>query len=318
MRDDGTLWCNLGDSFANDGKWGGSTGGKHVGALHGNGSVGRLKRKTGLKAKDLIGIPWRVALALQADGWWLRSEIIWAKGLSFCDTYAGSVMPDSVRDRVTRSHEQVFMLTKKARYYFDAEAVKEKTTGNAHSRGNGLHPKVAPAGSGIKQNESFSVAITHPVSTRNLRSVWAINPEASSRKHYAGWPSRLVAPMIKAGTSERGVCGACLSPYERMVEKGEYDKTATQGQQAWPTGSGGNHNDSHGGFSRRDTKTTGWRATCDCPPADPVPATVLDPFAGTGTTARVARRLGRHAAIVDRSGDYVEMAQESLAQHELF
>ena len=101
LRDDGTLWLNLGDSFASDDKWGGSSGGKHVTALHGNTGVGRGKRNTGLKSKDLVGIPWMVAFALRADGWWLRSEIIWAKD---------NPMPESVKDRPTKAHEQVFLV----------------------------------------------------------------------------------------------------------------------------------------------------------------------------------------------------------------
>jgi hypothetical protein len=116
LRDDGTLWLNLGDSYANDGKWGGSTGGKHVSSLHGDSGVGRQKRSTGLKPKDLIGIPWRVAFALQADGWYLRQDIIWAKP---------NPMPESVRDRCTKAHEYVFLLSKGPRYYFDTEAIAE-------------------------------------------------------------------------------------------------------------------------------------------------------------------------------------------------
>jgi DNA modification methylase len=103
LRDDGTLWLNLGDSYANDTKWGGSTSGKHVEALHGNNGIGRGKRDTGLKAKDLCGIPWRLAFALQADGWVLRSEIIWSKP---------NPMPESVADRPTKAHEQLFLFSK--------------------------------------------------------------------------------------------------------------------------------------------------------------------------------------------------------------
>ncbi len=115
LTDDGTLWLNLGDSYANDGKWGGSSGGKHVTALHGNSGIGRGKKDTGLKPKDLIGIPWRVAFALQADGWYLRADNVWAKP---------NGMPESVSDRTTRSHEYVFHLSKSARYFHDGEAVR--------------------------------------------------------------------------------------------------------------------------------------------------------------------------------------------------
>lgn len=319
LRDDGTLWLNLGDSFNSSG--GHTSLGGSSSARNGRSSLEAQAQMKGakvahLKTKDLIGIPWRVAFALQADGWWLRSEIVWAKGLSFCESYAGSVMPESVTDRPTRAHEQVFLLTKKSKYFFDHIAVREKTTGNAHSRGNGLHPRVAPAGSGIKQNESWSSATRHLVSMRNLRSVWAINPEPSPFAHYSAWPSRLVAPMIRAGTSERGVCPACMAPYERVVEK----TTASPGQQPGYNRDSGARNDGDraGHWVDASTKTTGWRPTCSCEAGEPVPATVLDPFAGTGTTADVARRLGRHAVMIDRSGDYVEMQREQTAQTELF
>ncbi|MFH1980211.1 MAG: DNA methyltransferase, partial [Pseudomonadota bacterium] len=101
LRKDGTVWLNLGDSYANDTKWGGKTGGKHVSSLHGE-PIGRTKRNTGLKPNDLCGIPWRAALALQADGWWLRSDIIWHKP---------NPMPESCKDRPTKSHEYVFLLS---------------------------------------------------------------------------------------------------------------------------------------------------------------------------------------------------------------
>lgn len=107
LHDDGTLWLNLGDSYANDGKWGGSSSGKHRAALHGNTSIGRGRTSTGAKPKDLLGIPWRVAFALQAEGWWLRSAIVWHKP---------NPMPESVRDRPTSAYEMVFLMAKSQQY----------------------------------------------------------------------------------------------------------------------------------------------------------------------------------------------------------
>src|SRR3974390_3801439 len=134
LRKDGTLWLNMGDSYA--------TGAGAVGQCPGGGKQGgnwqglmtspNRMPQIGLKAKDLCGIPWRLAFALQADGWYLRSEIIWHKP---------NPMPESVTDRPTKAHEYVFLMSKSERYYYDAEAIKEDVTGNAHSRGNGLNPK---------------------------------------------------------------------------------------------------------------------------------------------------------------------------------
>ncbi len=174
LRPDGSLWLNLGDSYAgswgaqdhrvtesNDPSWHGSQIKNHPKRSSQTGTI----RDAGLKPKDLCGIPWRVAFALQADGWWLRQDIIWSKP---------NPMPESVTDRCTKSHEYMFLLTKSARYFYDAEAIKEDVTGNAHARGNGVNPKCTEPGSGIKQNSSFSGAVNELVSIRNKRSVWTV------------------------------------------------------------------------------------------------------------------------------------------------
>ncbi len=125
--DDGTLWLNLGDSYANDTKWGGSTSGKHAQAVHGNSGIGRRRTNTGLKSKDLMGIPWRLAFALQDDGWYLRQDIIGHKP---------NPMPESVRDRCTKAYEYLFLLSKSPRYYFDHEAMREQASGRLPVRAN--------------------------------------------------------------------------------------------------------------------------------------------------------------------------------------
>ena len=145
LRDDGTLWLNVGDSYANDLKWGGATGGKHAKALHGNTGVGRSRKDTGLAPKNLIGIPWMTAFALRADGWLLRSEVIWHKP---------NAMPEPVHDRPSKSHEHVFLFTKGPTYFYDDLAIQEK----ALSEKNGK---------------------------RNRRSVWSINTQAYKAAHFA-------------------------------------------------------------------------------------------------------------------------------------
>ena len=185
LRDDGTLWLNLGDSYANDGKWGGSSGGKHASALHGNSGIGRGKVTTGLKQKDLIGIPWRVAFALQADGWYLRQDIIWAKP---------NPMPESVRDRCTKAHEYIFLLTKSARYYFDAEAIKEPEA-CGRTRGPALHPDTKST------NGNGGLSSRVGDGSRNRRSVWTVTTKPFSGAHFAVFPSDLIEPCILAGSA---------------------------------------------------------------------------------------------------------------------
>ena len=167
LRDDGTVWLNLGDSFYNYRPGKGQALSKQTLAKTAQDLPQEcLRRGTpikGLKEKDLVGIPWRVAFALQADGWYLRSDIVWAKGVSFCPSYSGSVMPESVRDRPTRAHEYLFLLSKSSKYYYDTEAGRE----------NG---------------------------TRNLRSVWTIKTQPNSDAHFATFPMKLVEPCVKAGS----------------------------------------------------------------------------------------------------------------------
>jgi site-specific DNA-methyltransferase (cytosine-N4-specific) len=185
LRDDGTVWLNLGDSYAggtqtgrNDSGRSREGGGSGSGREDGSDRT-RIEKRDGLKPKDLCMIPARVALALQADGWTLRSDIIWAKGLSFCPSYAGSVMPESVTDRPTSAYEHVFLLTKQAHYYYDVEAVRESLSQESIEREKrGWNPSSrnvdnSPPGEarrwGVKE-------LKYNHAGRNLRNVWAINP----------------------------------------------------------------------------------------------------------------------------------------------
>jgi DNA modification methylase len=311
LRDDGTVWLNLGDSYANDTKWGGSSGGKHVEALHGQTGIGRQKVTTGLKAKDLVGIPWRVAFALQADGWYLRSDIIWAKP---------NPMPESVTDRPTKSHEYVFLLSKRDRYYFDEAAVRENGVAtDAHGQTGGGYG-VTPPGQRPQQGSRGPMVVSTPIGTRNLRSVWTIATQPFPGAHFAVFPEALVEPCVKAGTSERGVCPECGAPWMRETERQGGERYAT-GKSAVKNGAGlatafSGYTD---GSSAPTFITTGWRPTCEhhdakCE-ADPIgghdwiaPATVLDPFGGSGTTALVAQRLGRRGVLIELAADNCEMA----------
>jgi len=277
MVDDGTLWLNMGDAYANDGKWGGSTGGKHVKALHGDTSVGRAKTSTGLRPKNLMGQPWRLAFALQDAGWNLRQDIIWHKP---------NPMPESVRDRCTKSHEYLFLMTKGERYYFDSDAMREPAvygptpTGVGFGHGFEEQPKArvrTPAGwdtgdgahreltGRYSKRNSFAretkySAGTHGKTaqhrsdrkdvdysqTRNKRSVWTIPTQAYEGAHFATFPEALVEPCILAGSRPGDI--------------------------------------------------------------------VFDPFMGSGTVASVAQRLGRRWLGAELNPDYLALQAERTRQ----
>ena len=226
LRDDGTLWLNLGDSYANDSKWGGSSSGKHVQALHGNTGIGRSRHTTGLKSKDLIGIPWRVAFALQADGWYLRQDIIWSKP---------NPMPESITDRCTKAHEYVFMLSKAARYFYDQDSIKEPAiyaglTGQDDSGFKdaenyaGKHGKVdkrlgterpfndrsGDLGVGTSASRRQGRNAVGDGATRNKRSVWTIATQPFAEAHFATMAPELAETCIKAGCP---VGGVVLDPF---------------------------------------------------------------------------------------------------------
>lgn len=201
LKPSGTLWLNLGDTYANDGKWGGSSGGKNHSRANGAPAI-RKPRVSGLKPKDLCGVPWRVALALQAEGWWLRSDIIWQKP---------TCMPEAVTDRPTMAHEYVFLMSKSARYHYDAEAIKERTTGTSHKRSVKSTGKAGKANAGqVRANASYNSAIVDVVEWRNKRTVWTVQAEKFSGAHFAMFPTALVRPMVLAGCP---VGGIVLDPF---------------------------------------------------------------------------------------------------------
>ena len=189
LRDDGTLWLNLADSYANDTKWGGSTSGKHAQAVHGNRGIGRSRTSTGLPSKSLIGIPWRVAFALQDDGWILRQDIIWSKP---------NPMPESVTDRCTKAHEYVFLLSKSPTYWCDMKAIAEPSLKGS----NGL--TFTTGKTLLHQLGRTSSAERVDSNTRNKRSVWTIAKQSFSDAHFATMAPELAETCIKAGCPEGG------------------------------------------------------------------------------------------------------------------
>ena len=308
LRDDGALWLNLGDSYAS--AW--ACGRRNV---VGSGSLEDGKRDArpnrlvnGLKEKDLVGIPWRVAFALQADGWYLRSDIIWSKP---------NPMPESVTDRPTKSHEYVFLLTKSSRYFYDADAVRE---GSGIWRGTDFLPTSdkdrAGNGKTSATNGSFRNRTDAARIGRNRRTVWEIATQPTPEAHFATFPEALVEPCIKAGTSERGCCPKCGGPVVRVTtsKRLRRDELDPSDPRYRPNRYKGVYSDinGRGGAGYTEQATVGWTPSCGCDAEETVPCVVLDPFGGSGTVAKVARDLGRSSILIELNPEYVGIAKKRL------
>jgi len=238
LADDGTLWLNIGDSYYNYRPGKGQALVKQTVSKTKQDLPDKCARRgnklEGIKEKDLIGIPWMLAFALRADGWYLRQDIIWHKP---------NPMPESVKDRCTKSHEYLFLLSKNKKYYYDNEAIKEpakdwgtrdRTNGKYHNKGTGLNPHTG---------------LTKSYPTKNKRSVWSITNKPFKGAHFAVFPPDLIIPCIKAGSSEGDI--------------------------------------------------------------------ILDPFMGSGTTAMVARDLGRHYIGCELHEEYSKLIDERVPVKEV-
>jgi DNA modification methylase len=313
LHSTGTCWINLGDSYNGSGGAGGDYG---PGGLKEGQPKYPGRRVDGLKPKDLIGIPWMVAFALRADGWYLRSEVIWHKK---------APMPESVTDRPTKAHEQLFLLSKNAQYFYDAEAIKEPS---ADLEGSKARYQSSFGGKKSEHLLATNQVHTRPIGmrefdgTRNKRSVWTLGPESYSGAHFAVMPSKLVEPCILAGTSAHGCCSACGAPWERVTER-----TITgRGKTASALEDGMNERSSAKSLAQKRQAyramglegppppvTTGWTATCTCN-ADVVPCAVLDPFLGSGTTLAVALKHGRRGIGLELNQDYISLAHDRISK----
>lgn len=237
LRDDGTLWLNLGDSYNNFRSQMGPGQAVH-GRENLNGKPAPESRRRGtveLKEKDLCGIPWRVAFALQADGWWLRQDIIWHKP---------NPMPESVRDRCTKAHEYIFLLSKSQRYYYDQDAIKEESSGMGGgasfgpqtkkikvpsgrdtSKGNGGHGSYHSGGRGKPEYKDIGVqsrTYDRPeYDKRNKRSVWTVATHSYPDAHFATFPPELIEPCIHAGCPQDGTV---LDPFHGSGTTGEVSR----------------------------------------------------------------------------------------------
>lgn len=363
LHPEGTVWLNLGDCYATGaGSVGGAPGGgeqgarwrgdiyrdrdakrrprndhagrghpaKADGSLADRKNVGPMTQPNrmpipGLKPKDLVGIPWRVAFALQAEGWYLRNDIVWAKR---------NCMPESVRDRCTKSHEYIFLLTKNERYYYDSVAIEEEQeeeherTRRLREQVTGLdttyelrrdqaHGQVAPGKNGVVR----SAKARHDLAvkgTRNKRTVWFVGTKPFSEAHFATFPPELIEPCILAGTSEYGHCSACGGGYDRILAepepaegKGSGNKRRKQPVERGAPAGHGSHQCSSVPWSPHHQRTVGWRPRCQCT-APAVPGTVLDPFGGAGTTGLVADRYQRDAVLIELNPKYAAMGSKRI------
>ena len=235
MRDDGTLWLNYGDAYAGN-------------------------SKSFKNPKNLMQMPARLAIAMQEHGWILRSEIVWAKK---------NCMPESAKDRPTMTHEKMFLFAKKPKYFYDHVAVRTKAKDVSINRMKYGHsaPPETMEGKGVSINERWNKGeYVYDYQTSNLRNVWHLATESLREAHFATFPTKLVEPCIKAGTSEHGVCAANGSPYKRIVKIHDPENRLGKGKGGW-----GNPQDK----AVRDQKPSkegapqylhgGWEATCGAP-----------------------------------------------------
>lgn len=349
LRKDGLVFCNLGDSYSGSGK--GPTGHNGIGdqgerqgfvgapndsapettglnAAPGYRVAFRIGRAyvnqkrgsigAGIPAKNLLLIPQRFAIAMQERGWIVRSEIAWAKT---------SAMPESVRDRPTSAWEPIWMFAKQARYFYDGDAVRQPNTDatiarharsgvespSDHAYSNGRHG-LAPHRGSLAISGGLGMEGGRALGA-NLRNVWTLGPSPFADAHFATFPPEIPRRCILAGTSDKGACPACGSPWGRVVERGRYgsrnDHTGRYevgNRQQSSELKGANYYANY-----RPPETTGWQQGCSCPPAPPRPCVVLDPFGGSGTTGLVADRLGRDAVLVELNPEYARMAEKRIA-----
>lgn len=329
LRDDGTLWLNLGDSYSSTG--GERSYGSFDGAV-GRGPGARRCDTTllGLKPKDLIGLPWLVAMALRDDGWYLRSALPWVKR---------SAMPDSASDRPGSALEYVFLLAKSERYYFDHDAVRRAPSGidggacfggvkkavNGDKIGSAVRThsrhatredreRYAATGRQIRNADLWfqSIDAPHGLTFAGDELVGLdVNTAGYKKAHFATFPPKLIEPLILASTSEHGCCAVCGKPWERVTET-EYVKNR-------PSAGNDPRSRSEDAFSRangssgyrgnnllKETTSLGFRPACTCGVDQVIRPVVFDPFLGSGTTAMVCRWHGRRCIGIERSETYLD------------
>ena len=303
LRDDGTVWLNLGDSYAGNSSRASNNGR----AGYGTEREGVFnKTGQGLKNKDLVGIPWRVAFALQQDGWYLRQDIIWHKP---------NPMPESVTDRCTKAHEYIFLLSKSSKYYYDNEAIKEDSKYYGKDKrsdaGNIRYEGKRTEGSDNLAQQSF-VTINEK---KNKRSVWTVTTKPFKGSHFATFPIDLIAPCVLAGCPEK-ICVDCSEPYVRKIESVSIKRNQLPKNDSRyrPNLYDGNYKDINGkadaGYNQ--TKDLGLKKQCNCKTNETKGGTVLDPFGGSSTTGIFASANNRNSIMCELNKEYIEIAKNRI------
>lgn len=275
LRDDGVFWLNLGDSY--------SPGGDCP-----------------VPAGNLIGVPWRVALALQHDGWILRSDVIWAKPNS---------MRESVENRCTKSHEHIFQFTKSTEYYYDKDAIAEEATPGTYvtTERSGSARQALGAGKINTGGNGIPGKVWSTGDTRNKNDVWFVATRAYDGAHFATFSSELITPCILSSTSEHGCCAVCNKPWERVVVKsgGEVKIDGEVRDRSMSRNRHGLEGSTLDGVIPK-RETVGWQKICACGTNEVVPCVVLDPFVGSGTTVATSIELYRSGIGIDVSEHYLK------------
>lgn len=325
LRSDGTLWLNLGDSYLS-GR--GMSGGAHKYAegTHTADEKNPARRFglrptdvpiPGFKPKDLLLIPSRVAMALQADGWYLRSAGPWIKR---------NAMPESVNDRPSTTIETVFLLSKSDRYHYDATAVRVAAVKGAagsqfhtgktatHQQGRSSTKPRVEDGTRLRRSSDWFMESWQGMlqDEEGDPLAFVVNTRPYRAAHFAVFPPDLVRPCIQAGTSAQGCCPTCGAPHRRIVEsKRVPDRpNRVQGREGDTIGEAHGADGRAGNRCRVESTTLGWEQTCACEAQPPVPCVVLDPFGGSGTTAQVALEQGCHAIVVELNADYIPLIRQ--------
>lgn len=309
LRSDGTLWVNIADTRTASGRGQQKDGMSKSNVANNSGftgrSVGTHAVPDGLKAGELCNIPFRLCIALQDLGYWHRSTVIWHKPVA---------KPESVQNRPSDDFEYIFVFSKARRgYFYDNMAVRRQLSTETIK---GLRQKVIgevqPA---LFDNHTPTIEeLSLEYGGANLRAVWSIPPDQNQHKsHFAVFPRTLVERIIKLGTSEKGVCGECGKPMIRQIEYAGKITTVGRGQTIVDKGlEKGGENSLFESGKMNTRQTTGWLRQCEHENAPLVPATVLDPFGGSGTTAVVALSLSRNAQLIELNPRYCMVANRLI------